>query len=72
MIDLVQSGVALGLMRERVAAGMAQGGQAIVWSGARLPCPLCLLHRRASADDAVVQALLATLPMVWPSEPGAA
>lgn len=72
MIDLVQSGVALGLMRERLAAGMAQGGQAVVWSGARLPCPLCLLHRRAGADDAVVQALLATIPMVWPAETGAA
>nr|WP_311527017.1 LysR family transcriptional regulator [uncultured Ralstonia sp.] len=65
MIELVQSGVALGMMRERLAVGMAQSGQAVIWGGARLACPLCLLHRRASADAPLVQALLATVPMVW-------
>jgi len=68
MIELVQSGVALGIMRERLAAGMVQSGQAVIWDGARLPCPLCLLHRRASADNPMVQALLATLPMIWQPE----
>jgi len=68
MIELVQSGVALGIMRERLAAGMVQSGQAVIWEGARLPCPLCLLHRRASADNPMVQALLATLPMIWQPE----
>lgn len=68
MIELVQSGVALGIMRERLAAGMVQSGQAVIWDGARLPCPLCLLHRRASADNPMVQALLAALPMIWQPE----
>lgn len=72
MIELVQSGVALGIMRERLAAGMVQSGQAVIWDGARLPCPLCLLHRRASAEEPMVQALLATVPMVWPPEADAA
>lgn len=65
MIELVQSGVALGLMRERVALSMQQGGQAVIWGGARLPCPLCLLYRRSSADSAVIQALLVTVHGVW-------
>ncbi|MGM3277072.1 LysR family transcriptional regulator [Ralstonia sp. 24A2] len=68
MIELVQSGVALGIMRERLAAGMVQSGQAVIWDGARLPCPLCLLHRRVSVDNPMVQALLATLPMIWQPE----
>lgn len=72
MIELVQSGVALGLMRERLAAGMVRSGQAVIWEGARLPCPLCLLHRRAGTDNPMIQALLATLPMVWQPEPDAA
>lgn len=72
MIELVQSGVALGLMRERLATGMVRSGQAVIWDGARLPCPLCLLYRRASTDNPMIQALLATLPMVWQPEPDAA
>jgi DNA-binding transcriptional LysR family regulator len=72
MIDLVQSGVALGLMRERLARAMVQTGQVIVWEGARLPCPLCLLHRRVDAGKGSIQALLATLPMIWQADGDAA
>lgn len=65
MIELVQSGVALGMMRERLAISMTQSGQAVIWGGARLACPLCLLYRRTSSDAPMIRALLATMPMVW-------
>jgi DNA-binding transcriptional LysR family regulator len=72
MIELIQTGVALGLMRERIAAPALQSGQAVVWPGARLPCPLSLLHLRANEDAAMLQALLAAAQAVWPADADAA
>jgi DNA-binding transcriptional LysR family regulator len=66
MIELIQSGVALGLMRERIAASVLRNGQAMVWPGARLPCPLSLLYLRSNEDSAMLQALLAAAQVVWP------
>jgi DNA-binding transcriptional LysR family regulator len=66
MIELIQSGVALGLMRERVAAPVLRSGQAVVWPGARLPCPLSLLYLRSNEDSTMLQALLAAAQVVWP------
>ncbi len=68
MIELVQTGVALGLMRERIVAPALRNGQAVVWRGARLPCPLSLLYRRSSEDSAILQALLATVQVVWQAD----
>ena len=68
MVELVQTGVALGLMRERIATPAVRSGQAVVWKGARLPCPLALLYRRSCEDSAILQALLAALQVVWPVE----
>nr|WP_116606477.1 LysR family transcriptional regulator [uncultured Albidiferax sp.] len=69
MLELVQTGVALGLMREQIAAPVVQSGQAVTWHGVRLPCPLSLLYRRSSEDSATLQALLAMLDVVWQAEP---
>ena len=66
MIELIQSGVALGLMRERVVASLLQNGHAVVWPGARLPCPLSLLYLRSREDLAMLPALLAAAQAVWP------
>ena len=72
MIELIQAGVALGLMRERIAAPAMQSGQAVVWPGARLPCPLSLLYLRANEDAAMLQAVLAATQAVWPADADAA
>jgi len=69
MIELVQAGVALGLMRERIAGPALQNGHAVVWPGARLPCPLSLLYLRANDDSLMLQALLAAAQVVWPLDP---
>jgi DNA-binding transcriptional LysR family regulator len=69
VIELIQSGVALGLMRERAALPLIQSGRLVAWHGTRLPCPLSLLYRRSSEDSLVMQALLSTLSMVWPMGP---
>ena len=67
MFELVQSGVALGLMRERIAAPVIQRGQVVMWQGVRLPCPLSLVYRRSNENAATLQALLAMLQVVWPT-----
>ena len=69
MIELVQTGVALGLIRERIAASALRNGQAVVWPGARLPCPLSLLYRRSGETSAIVQTLLSAVQLVWPAQP---
>ena len=69
MIELVQAGVALGLMRERIAGPALRSGHAVVWPGARLPCPLSLLYLRANDDSMMLQALLAAAQVVWPLDP---
>ncbi len=68
MIELVQTGVALGLMRERIAAPALRNGQAVLWPGVRLPCPLSLLYLRSNEDSMTLQALLAAAQVVWPAE----
>jgi DNA-binding transcriptional LysR family regulator len=72
MIELIQAGVALGLMRERVVASVLQSGQAVMWPGARLPCPLSLLYLRSNEDSAMLTALLAAAQVVWPAQADAA
>ena len=66
MIELIQAGVALGLMRERIVGPALHNGHAVVWPGARLPCPLSLLYLRANDDSMMLQALLAAAQAVWP------
>lgn len=68
MIELIQSGVALGLMRERVAASVLRNGHAVVWPGARLACPLSLLYLRLNEDSAMLPALLAATQAVWSAD----
>ena len=65
MVELVQTGVALGLMRERLATHVIAQGSAAVWRGVRVPCPLSLLWRRSRADSAVLRALAASVQLVW-------
>ena len=71
MIELIQAGVALGLMRERIVGPALHNGHAVVWPGARLPCPLSLLYLRANDDSLMLQALLAAAQVVWPLDPDA-
>ena len=68
MLELVQTGVALGLMRERGLTQALASRQVVVWPSVRLACPLSLLYRRASEDSVMLQALLTSLQQVWPAE----
>jgi DNA-binding transcriptional LysR family regulator len=72
MAELVQTGVALGLMRERLAADAARQGRVVIWPGARLPCPLSLLVRRADAASSLLPRLLDALKAVWAADGPAA
>lgn len=72
MIGLMRAGLGLALVRERVALPMTEQGEATVWQGARLPCPLSLLYRRGDGDRDVVQALLGIVSTLWQSPQEAA
>lgn len=65
MIDLVRSGVGLCLMRERLTSDVVAAGQAVVWPGARIPCPLSMLIPANAADTPVTRAFLEALRSVW-------
>jgi DNA-binding transcriptional LysR family regulator len=65
MIDLVRSGMALCLMRERLARDALDAGHIAVWHGARIPCPLSLLYPRQAADQPIMRALLDSVRAVW-------
>lgn len=67
MIELVKTGVALGLIRERIAAPAVQAGSVVVWPGARLPCPLTMLYLRSNAGAPSLQALFDALRSIWNS-----
>ncbi|KQP12670.1 LysR family transcriptional regulator [Pseudorhodoferax sp. Leaf267] len=70
MLELVHTGVALGLMRERALTQALATRHVVAWPGVRLRCPLSLLYRRADEESATVQALLSSLHEIWPeSEP---
>lgn len=69
MIQLIETGVALGLMRERVAAPALAAGRVVAWPGARLPCPLSLLSLRRHHTTPALQALHAAARQVWAAAP---
>lgn len=65
MIDLVRRGVALCLMRERLARDAVEAGHISVWQGVRIPCPLSLLYPRGADEQPVMRALLDSVRSVW-------
>jgi DNA-binding transcriptional LysR family regulator len=65
MIDMVRSGIALCLMRERVAKEAIQDGDVVVWRGVSIPCPLSMLMPRSSVDTPLGGALLDCVQRVW-------
>jgi DNA-binding transcriptional LysR family regulator len=65
MIDLVRSGVGLCLMRERLTSGVVASGQAVIWDGAHIPCPLSMLYPAAAADSPVTRAFIEAVRSVW-------
>ena len=70
MIDLVRSSVGLCLMRERLTSEVVAAGQAVVWAGARIPCPLSMLFPASAADSPVTRAFIEALRSVWLSGSG--
>lgn len=65
MIDLVRSNVGLCLMRERLTSEVVANGQAVVWEGARIPCPLSMLFPAASSESNIIRAFIEALRSVW-------
>jgi len=66
MIDLVNAGVGLCLVRERLAMGLLPQKNIALWEGVRLPCPLSIVLRAEDADRPLSVALLEAVLEVWP------
>jgi DNA-binding transcriptional LysR family regulator len=67
MVDLVQAGVGLCLLRERLAPALVEAGRIAVWDAERIDCPLSLLMRTADAARPLHSALRESVFKVWPS-----
>ncbi|MBB4844959.1 DNA-binding transcriptional LysR family regulator [Paucibacter oligotrophus] len=66
MIELMRSGVALCLMRTRLARQLQAQGQAVIWAGTVIPCPLSMLMPRKQQHAPVLSALRECLGRLWP------
>ncbi|MGU7782636.1 LysR family transcriptional regulator [Burkholderia sp. PU8-34] len=67
MIELVNAGVGLCLVRERLAREIGPDMNIVFWAGDKLHCPLALVARSEHASNAHMAALFETTFNVWPS-----
>lgn len=67
MIDLVDAGVGLCLVRERLALEVLPHKHIVLWDGDKIPCPLSMVLRAEEAARPLSVALLEALFKVWPS-----
>ena len=67
MLDLVQAGVGLCLVRERLAQGLLAAGSIVAWDGERIACPLSLLMLAGAAARPLQAALRERMFSVWPA-----
>lgn len=67
MIDLVEAGVGLCLIRERLAADLVPKINITLWDGDRITCPLCFIMRTPDAVRPLPTALLEVILGVWPT-----
>jgi DNA-binding transcriptional LysR family regulator len=67
IIDLVESGVGVSLMREDVALDRQAAGEVSVWSKARLTTTLWFVCLAEKEGDALIAALLDLVRETWPA-----
>jgi len=67
IIDLVESGVGVSLMREDVALDRQAAGEVTVWNKARLTTTLWFVCLAEKEDDALIAALLDLVRETWPA-----
>jgi DNA-binding transcriptional LysR family regulator len=67
MVDLVDAGVGLCLIRERLAADLLPAKNIVLWDGDKIACPLSIIMRTADAARPLPTALLEVVFSIWPS-----
>lgn len=65
IVNLVESGLGLSLVREDLVLGSARSAGVCVWDKARLRTPLWFIHRADRSQDPLITALLAILGETW-------
>ncbi len=71
ILNLIESGVGLSLVREDLAFEREREGAIFVWPQARLLTALWFIHRTDRSNDPLLRALLDVLAQTWSNEPGA-
>jgi DNA-binding transcriptional LysR family regulator len=74
ILNLVESGLGLSLVREDLVLGEGRTPGVCIWEKARLLTPLWFIYRSDRAQDPLITALLAILGETWQqnTRPGAA
>lgn len=67
ILNLIESGVGLSLVREELAIEREREGAMFVWPEARLPTALWFIYRADRGDDPILHALLDVLAQTWAS-----
>ena len=65
IVNLVESGLGLSLVREDLVLGSARSSGVCVWDKARLRTPLWFIYRADRSQDPLITALLAILGETW-------
>lgn len=65
IINLVQSGVGLGLMREALAVEAAKKGQVVIWEKGKAASMLSLISLASRRSDPIIRTLYSAVQAVW-------
>ncbi len=65
IVNLVESGVGLSIVRAEIAAQLTQAGRAAIWPGSKVTTQLWLLHAAIRDADPLLAALRDLLQDVW-------
>lgn len=65
MLDLVRSGLGLGLVREELALDAAERGEVVIWPHGRIDASLSFVHRLSRENDPAVVGMLSVVQEHW-------
>ena len=65
MLDLIRSGLGLGLLREDVALGAVEKGEVILWPHGRIESRLSFIYRLSAEHDPAIVGMLSVLREQW-------
>ena len=65
MLDLIRSGLGLGLLREDIALGAVEKGEVVLWPHGRIESRLSFIYRLSAEHDPAIVGMLSVLREQW-------